>query len=546
MPLTQLLSLSTIADELVGVESSAALVDRLDALLIHLHAVPARLYLYDATQNLFFPVAGFGCARTAPDLQPPLDGVFPPHRFPLLSGGSWVGMLELLGQLPPSDLAVRQLALLLGPLLISIHHRQVLHDEISVLRDEHERVVQAGGLLRHLDVDVLLVKILEMLLSTTQAEVGALLTTDSKGTLSLRTALGLRDDHLAALRMPDGQTLAMAVLTAGKALRLDDNGIREHLDLSHFTGHLHGLLALPITTRDRALGVAVLANPAATFDTRQQRLAETVCSMAAIALDNALLLQATIDRDRLQRELQLARSIQARMFPSTGLDLPTLTVNGLSHPCDETGGDYYTFIPRDGGAVAIIGDVTGHGLGAALFTTMAHALVQQQFHIGSDLSAAFHHLNLGLAHAQHGRFMTAAAVHITNEGRLHYASAGHNPLLWLHQGKVRWLPSQTIPLGIATDTVFPADDAGAMAPGDVLLLYTDGFTEAVDPTGEEFGEERLAALVQRFWHSEATADGLMQHILAEAHAWTRAPHRDDLTMVVLAWRGTAPATALPT
>lgn len=529
-----LLSLGIIADDLVGVESGAALVDHLDELLSHLGAAPARLYLYDADLKTFYSAAAFGCDKTAPDMPPPDANGLPLGHYPLLSAGEWVGMLVLLKSPPPNDQPLRQLCILLAPILVSVHRHQELVEDLAASRDEIARIISAGELLRHLDIEVLLAKILETVLEAVHAEVGAILTTDDGVVPVTRLAMGLREDHVQALRLRDGRSVGETVLASGQALTLDAAQVQREMDLGALSGRLTGLLALPLTTQGRVRGVVVLANPATAFDAKCRRLAETVCSLAAIALDNALLIKATVDRERLQRELQLARSIQARMFPEAGLTTGDLVVDGRSLPCDETGGDYYTFHQQDGGLVALIGDVTGHGLAAALFTTMAHALIQQQIHAGTQLDLAFRVLNDGLMHAQSGRFMTAAAVQIDNDGTFVYLSAGHNPLLWIHAGETRWLHSSIMPLGIMPIADLVVCTGGQLAPGDLLILYTDGFTEAPNAAHEEFGEARLAAIAQRAWREGYDSARLMNEMVAEVTEWIDgAMHQDDLTVVVV-------------
>lgn len=532
-----LLSLGMIADELVGVESGSTLVDHLEELLTRLDAVPARLYLYNADVGMFFAAAGFGCPREAPDLAPPGPDGLAPGYFPLLSAGEWVGILHLARITPRNEQTLRQLCILLAPILVAVHRHQDLVDDLTATRDEIAKIISAGELLRHLDLDVLLVKILEAALDAVRAEVGAIITVDEGRPPRTRVTMGLREDHVQAMRLKDGQGVAEAVLASGQVLVMDAVQVRTEMDLGALAGRLTGLLALPLTTRGQGQGVVILANPATAFDHKQRRLAETVCSMAAIALDNALLVKATVDRERLSRELQLARTIQAQMFPEQGLTVGDLLVEGLSKPCDETGGDYYTFRARGAGAVGLIADVTGHGLGAALFTTMAHALIQQQIHAGSPLSQAFQVCNDGLMHAQTGRFMTAAAVEVAADGLFTYVSAGHNPLLWIRGGEIHWLGSGTVPLGIMPIAEVPMFSPGRLEPGDLLILYTDGFTEAPNEAREEFGEERLAAVALRAWREGLAPDRLMAEIDAAVEAWTGgAPRQDDLTMVVFARR----------
>lgn len=538
MSFIPLLSLGIIADELVGIESGSTLVDHLEEMLTRLDALPARLYLFNADEGVFFAAAGFGCTKEAPDLDPPGPDGLEQGFFPLLSAGDWVGILQLSHITPGNEQALRQLCILLAPVLMAVHRHQELTEDLTAARDEITKIISAGELLRHIDLEVLLVKILEGALDAVRAEVGAIITVEEGGLPRTRVTMGLREEHVQAMRLKDGTSVAETVLASGQPMVLNAAQVRSELDLGALDGHLTGLLALPLTTtRGEGQGVVILANPATAFDARQRRLAETVCSLAAIALDNALLVKATVDRERLSRELQLARTIQAQMFPEQGLSVGELHVVGMSKPCDETGGDYYTFGVRGDGAVGLIGDVTGHGLGAALFTTMAHALIQQQIHAGAPLDQAFLVCNEGLMHAQNGRFMTAAAVAMAGDGTFSYVSAGHNPLLWMRQGEARWLDSGTVPLGIMSIPLVPLATPGRLEPGDLLVLYTDGFTEAPNGAREEFGEARLEAVVRRAWQEGLAPEQVMERVDAAVEAWTGgAPRQDDLTMVVFARR----------
>lgn len=530
------MSLGAMADALVGVESSRALLVKIEELLTSAQALPARLFLFDGDAQVFYGAAGFGCAREAPDIflaqifdQPPV------HWHPLRSQGSWTGLIEVLAENEYPHEHVDQLGILLAPTIISLHRHETVVQQLREVREEVTHLLGAGQLLRHLDVEVLLVKILETMMGAVRAEVGAVMTTDDHGVLQPRVALGLKQEHVQAIRRKeDGRSIAEVVQADGMALCLNSADIEQQLDLSALGGHLTGLLVLPLSSREHVQGVVILANPAVNFGESERRLAETVCSLAAIALDNALLVKSTVDRERMQRELELAHSIQRQMYPADGIASDAYVVNGMSRPCDETGGDYYSFIKREGHLLAMIGDVSGHGLGAALYTTMAHAVVQQQLRCNTPIEPAFEALNEALFHTQSGRFMTAALVEIDAQLNLNYVSAGHNPLLWIHQGEVRWLESGGMPLGIVPMGVFPPPPGGVMAHGDVLILYTDGFTEAENLTGEWYGEERLAAVTLKGWKAGLCPDEMMLLITADVDEWSCGrPHRDDLTMIVI-------------
>jgi serine phosphatase RsbU (regulator of sigma subunit) len=528
--------LAGLADALVGVESSRALMLRLEDLLAGAQALPARLYLFDGDQQVFFAASGMGCDCDVPDLPLPAHGGFPARMHPLNSRGEWIGVLEVLGREPYDLTLVEQLSALLAPTLMSIHFHEALVQELREVREEVTQILGASEMLRQLDYDMLLVKILETMMSAVHAEVGAVLTQAEAGALTPRVVLGLREEHIQAMRYRDGRSLVASVLAQGKAVCLDVEGVAAELDLTGLGANLTGVLALPLVTRGTSLGVVVLANPEVEFGPTQRRLAETVCGLAAIALDNAMLVKSTLDRERMQRELDLAHSIQAQMYPARGLSTERWQVEGSARPCTETGGDYYTFLKRDGGVVAMIADVSGHGLGAALYTTMAHAIIQQQLRCGARLEPAFEALNEALFQTQSGRFMTAALVEIdADTSMFSYVSAGHNPLLWVHEGEIVWLESCGMPLGIVPVGTFPPPPPARLAPGDCLILYTDGYTEAVNAAGELYGEDRLAAIVRQGWAAGMGANDLRLLITADVDAWVAGrPYDDDLTMVVIA------------
>jgi sigma-B regulation protein RsbU (phosphoserine phosphatase) len=315
---------------------------------------------------------------------------------------------------------------------------------------------------------------------------------------------------------------------------------------------LGGLLALPLVARGRARGLALLGS-AHEFSPTQRRMAEGLAGFAAIALDNALLVRAMVDSERIAQELSIARAVQEGMYPTRGLIGGGVQIEGSSRPAAETGGDYFTFLQREGlehggSVVAMVGDVSGHGLGAALFAIMAHAIVQQQLRGGAGIVPASRALNEGLCHAQSGRFMTSVMVAIDPRTRVFtYVSAGHCPLLWIHRGEPRWLDSSAMPLGIVLDNEFEDAEPHTLEPGDLLLLYTDGFTEAVNGAGEAFGEERLARAALQGWKLQLGPGELMMLINGEVDAWSQGrSHEDDLTMVVIAVARETAATATPT
>jgi phosphoserine phosphatase RsbU/P len=525
-------ALAMLADRLLLPDNSLSLISALEEALDELGALPARLYLRDPVAGVFYAAAGLGCERDAPDLAP--EAATGPRCLELRAEDAATGVL-MMQRDPPPDPRLDMIEALLGPVLVALHRRQATAEELQLAEDQLRLVTTAGDLLRHMELEVLLVKILETTLGAVRAQVGAVLTPDLSGTLQAQVSWGLRPGHVAGLRLRDGRILPQVVHKTATTMAYHGDEVAEHLDLSGLEARVTGLVALPLTTRGQALGVVLAVNPEQGFGPSQRRMAETLCSLAAIALDNALLVKTTVDRERLRQELDLARNVQTGMFPVGPLTVGTVSATGSSRPCHETGGDYYTYLTRDGRMLALIGDVSGHGLGAALFTTMAHCLLHQQLRAGADLHDAFRVLNEGLYHAQSGRFMTAALVEIDPAtGRFRYTSAGHNPLLWVHRGKARWLDSLGLPLGITGDATYPTAEPGSLEPGDRLILYTDGYTEAMDPAQVCFGEDRLAQTALNGLELDLAPTAFAALLDGDVDMWAQGqPHADDLTLVVI-------------
>lgn len=520
------------AAALIDADGSSGLVSALERLLAPMVALPARLYLLDGQAGAFYSAAGIGCATDAPDLPVPRSvGDWPAHHHLLRCHDRIIGVLQVAAG---ASAGIAQLCAVLGPALIARHRHDELVEEQAQLNEMLACLTSAGELLRHLELDTLLVKVLETVMQSVRAQVGALFTVvDDR--LVPHVSWGLRDEHVTALRYRTGITVQDEVLASGEAACLSAADIAAKLDLHALHASLTGLLALPLATGGRRQGVVVLGNPERPFGPGEQRLAQTVCGMAAIAIDNALLVRQALDRERLQKELDLARTVQEGMYPTTGLVVGRVRVAGAARPCNETGGDYFTYVERGGRVLPMIGDVSGHGLGAALYTTTAHAILHQQLRAQAGLEACFLTLNESLFHSHSGRFMTAAMVEVDPSTlAFSYVSAGHNPLLWVHAGAPVWLESCGLPLGILQETTFPPPAAQTLAEGDLLVLYTDGITEAANVAGEFFGDERLATLAIEAAGLRLSPEEVVARIYAALDAFAvGTEYADDLTLVVL-------------
>ncbi|TVR13183.1 MAG: GAF domain-containing protein [Planctomycetota bacterium] len=532
------LNLSSIADVLVGVESTELLVHRIEQLLTRFHALPARLWLIDMSDMVFYAVAAFACESQAEDL-PAQDILMDPPagHWVLYHQGDPVGLLTTVAEDYQAS-AVELTTTLLGPSLMAVNNHEQTLRELRQMHLQNDRLITAGRLLQHLDVEVLLTEIMQCILDTVHADVGAILVVNEHGQLEVSVAWGMHDEHIDAITTHSGERLVDVVLDTGQNLRVHGKRLEKELRCTLEGVHLTGVLALPLVSSERKHGVVFLANPQKTFTKDHERLVTVVCDMATIALDNLLLVRNKMANERMQRDMEVAKQVQARMLPEKVPSVEAYVIAGLSQPSEETGGDYYTWLERDGHVVCMIGDVTGHGLGAALFTTAAHAMTQYQLRNSRDLAHAMEALNQGLYHMRSGRFMTAAAVELNPQDlTFTYASAGHNPLLWLHGDEMRWLESSGTPLGIMRRANVTAEEPLQMAVGDVLLLYTDGITEAFNHDGEWWGEEAMATSLRRAHNRGLQGDALIAALMQDLRAFTgNRPLGDDVTLVAITVR----------
>lgn len=300
---------------------------------------------------------------------------------------------------------------------------------------------------------------------------------------------------------------------------------------------VRSVLAVPLGVEDKVFGIIYADSPIAEgrFTEDHLKVLTTLASVAAIRVENARLLEARLDQERLERELQLASEIQQRFQPTAPPQVPGYELQGISFPCYEIGGDYYDFIKRDDGRLVItLGDVSGKGTAAALLMSSLHAAVHAQTGSHDSLVGTISAVNRYLAeNTPANRFITLFYAELDPAtGALSFLNAGHNPPLIIHAaGTVEQLASGGLPLGIKPDADY-REGRTFLYRGDVLVIYSDGVTEAVSPAGEEFGPTRLYEVVSR--NVDASAAGIRDRIesaLTKFSQGTRAA--DDITLVIV-------------
>jgi serine phosphatase RsbU (regulator of sigma subunit) len=300
---------------------------------------------------------------------------------------------------------------------------------------------------------------------------------------------------------------------------------------------IRSVLAVPLGVADKVFGIIYADSPIAEgrFTEDHLKLLTTLASVAAIRVENARLLEAQLQQERLERELQLAMEIQQRFQPTAPPVVPGYELQGISFPCYEIGGDYYDFIEREDGRLVIaLGDVSGKGTAAALLMSSLHAAVHAQAGSHETLVETISAVNRYLAdNIPPNRFVTLFYAELDPaSGALSFLNAGHNPPLIVHSaGTVEQLASGGLPLGIKRDAEY-REGRTQLQMGDVLVIYSDGVTEAASPSGEEFGPTRLYEVVSR--NIDASAAGVRDRIESALTKFSQGTQAaDDITLVIV-------------
>jgi sigma-B regulation protein RsbU (phosphoserine phosphatase) len=300
---------------------------------------------------------------------------------------------------------------------------------------------------------------------------------------------------------------------------------------------VRSVLAVPLGVSEKVFGIIYADSPIAEgrFTEDHLKVLTTLASVAAIRVENARLVEARFQQERLERELQLAMEIQQRFQPTAPPVVPGYEFQGISFPCYEIGGDYYDFIQRDDGRLVIaLGDVSGKGTAAALLMSSLHAAIHAQTGSHDTLVQTISAVNRYLAeNIPPNRFVTLFYAELDPEsGALSFLNAGHNPPLIVHAaGTVEQLASGGLPLGIKADADY-REGRTHLQLGDVLVIYSDGVTEAASPNGEEFGPTRLYEVVSR--NVDASAAGIRDRIESALTKFSQGTQAaDDITLVIV-------------
>jgi phosphoserine phosphatase RsbU/P len=414
-------------------------------------------------------------------------------------------------------------------------------------------LLEATSLLHSsLPLDSVLGTMLDHAISLTRADRAILLEPDAQGVLKVRLARSSDKRDLPHEKIAPSQTALRQAILQRSPIITDDislGGLDLQAAESIMAQQLRAIVAIPLYPVSRAtahetgpsaesqlLGAIYLDSRGPTaFSSLDCQILAALGGEAASILDNARLVERERERQRMEQELEIGYQIQQGLLPHGLRDFPHVELTGKQMPCHSVGGDYFDVFPLGGKTAFLIADVSGHGLGAALVTTMLQGALSGMT-LGVDPVQVLNHVNKFLCdHTAVGRYVTLFFGTIDPDGTLDYIRAGHPSPLLIRHGVVTDLYNQgSLPIGILEEAEVTASQT-RLDPGDTLVLFTDGVTEATSPDGEMLETKKLREIVAD--GSSKPVEELQSAIFKHVDEFTcGAEPSDDVTVLILRYR----------
>jgi serine phosphatase RsbU (regulator of sigma subunit) len=300
---------------------------------------------------------------------------------------------------------------------------------------------------------------------------------------------------------------------------------------------IRSLVCVPLMIKAELKGVLTVYNKKGLehFTEDDQRLLAIIAAQSSQVVENARLHEAELDLEKMKEDVRLAYRIQTDLLPKEQPQIPGYDIAGSSKPAQVVGGDYFDFIPVDERRTALcLGDVSGKGLPASLLMANLQATLRGQTLGVNSARECIQRCNKLLYQSTSSEKFVTLFYGILDRERhaLSFTNAGHeNPFLFSAGGAANRLTEGGVVLSILEE--FPYKEATVdFRPGDVLVIFSDGITEAINPAQELFGEARLAAVIGE--HRTATAQEMIERIMGAVRAYAgTAPQMDDMTVVVV-------------
>lgn len=338
-----------------------------------------------------------------------------------------------------------------------------------------------------------------------------------------------------------GEGVLGAIWEEGQIQILEEKDLRFE-DKRHASLEVHSALLGPLVYRRKILGVLALANGPMSTPFRRDEVSvfKTIIEQSAFALYNeAIYLQAS-EKKRLDQDLQTAREIQSILLPAAPPDFAGYDIDGINAPAHQVSGDYFDFIKLDDSHLGVvIADVSGKGVAASLIMAMCRSVIRSQAQGAVSPADILRRVNrLLYPDIKEDMFISMAFLVLNqHSGDLLMARAGHDPPLCyrMTSGQIETLTPRGMALGVDSGDVFDRileDFSLRLHSGDTLILYTDGATEAMDPSGMEFGLPRLLQTIHE--NARRGASDLVRKTTEEITAFIGEQRQyDDITLIAV-------------
>jgi sigma-B regulation protein RsbU (phosphoserine phosphatase) len=357
-----------------------------------------------------------------------------------------------------------------------------------------------------LDLDEVLNRVMDEVIVSVRAERGFVMLSDENGEMNVRVARGIERHIIHDPMFQVSLSVIEGVARQGQPVITGDAQLDPRFNMRQSVRllGLRSILCVPLRIRDRILGVIYVDNriQAGLFSQGDLDLLNAIAYSAAIAIENARLYQVAVEKGRLERELQMAREVQVSLLPTNIPEVPGWEFATRWLPARQTAGDYYDFVKTTTGDLGmVVADVSDKGMPAALFMTLTRSFVRASIDPTAPAEGMQRVNRLICADSQSGMFVTlfyALLNPMRNE--ITYINAGHNPGLYFQmgrqpgQGALMRLGRTGMALGVEETSQYEARTL-AFKPGDFLVLYTDGVTDALSGDGRRFEMDNLESLV---------------------------------------------------
>jgi sigma-B regulation protein RsbU (phosphoserine phosphatase) len=457
---------------------------------------------------------------------------------PLKRTGAVLGVVEALnkkggGKFTPEDLEV--MTVLADQMAIALENAHLI---ARAKRETLEKVTlfEVGKKLSmYLEMDEILEQIVDLLYRVVRYDaVGIYLINSETQDIENVVTRGMNPEEESKLHLKVGQGVVGWVAKMRKSVLVPDVISDErYIRLRPQTA---SEIAVPINAGEEIIGVFNLeSDQKNAYDENSRELVEAFASQAAVTIERARLYKEALEKRRLEGELSIARQIQTTFLPKGDPQVKGFDIAGINIPSSEVGGDFFDFIKIVENQLGIaIADVSGKGIPAALIMAAFRASLKAEILNNYAIRTIFQKVNRLLFQSiEREMYVTAVYGVLDTKNRvLTFSNAGHNPpILRRSDGSIGYLSEGGLALGVLESSTYEERPLGLLS-GDVLILYTDGVTEAFSPEAEEFGLQRLVEVIKEKY--ELSARDLLNEIYERVQDFTGdSVQLDDLTMVAI-------------